>query len=522
MRSTATFLVLALAGTTMIADANSVTVGGGVVRGVVDRGVRVFKGIPYAAPPVGALRWRPPQKAVAWRGVRDASAFGAECPQTQYGAGSVYMRPLQKQSEDCLFLNVWTAAARGDRRPVLVWIHGGALTRGSGISDTRDGVPLAKKAVVLVTINYRLGALGYLAHPDLTAESANHSSGNYGVLDQIAALVWVRNNIAAFGGDPAQVTIAGESAGSWAVNTLVASPLARGLFVRAIGESGGRFGRTPFLAEDRTGAASAETVGAALAKSVGARSLEALRALPSEKLLDVAGFRTQENVDGWVLPAEIRTIFVEKKQTIVPVIVGSNANEMTSFVTAGMLPTTLDDYKKRIAQQYGELAGDFEAAYGPVHTDADAADALLGAARDATFSLHMRTWARLTSAAGSRAYLYSFSHVPPHPRAAELKAFHASEIPYVFDVVPSKDPREAGFAYTDIDRQLADAMSTYWVNFVKTGNPNGPALPLWEPYDADREPFLEFADTPRAGQHLLKAQLDFLEHSQARTPDRQD
>jgi para-nitrobenzyl esterase len=337
----------------------------------------------------------------------------------------------------------------------MVWVHGGALTRGSGISDTRDGVPLATKGVVLVTLNYRLGPLGYLAHPALTAESPKHASGNYGVLDQIAALRWVQNNVAAFGGDPAQVTVAGESAGSWSVNTLVASPLAKGLFVRAIGESGGRFGTTPALAEDRGGGRPAEAIGLAFAKAAGAESLAALRALPVAKLLEVPGFRTQENVDGWVLPDEIRTIFARKQHNNVPVIVGSNANEMTSFVAPSTLPATFDDFKKRIAQQYGALASDFEIAYG-VKGEADVADALLGAARDTTFSLHMRTWARETTAAGSKAYLYYFTHVPPHPRAQQLRAFHAAEIPYVFNVVPSADPREAGFAYTDADRKLAD------------------------------------------------------------------
>jgi para-nitrobenzyl esterase len=512
----------ALAVVTMTAATDRVTVESGALRGKVDRDVRIFKGIPYAAPPVGEHRWRAPRPVIAWQGVRDASSFGAECPQTEYGDGSVYIRPLQPQSEDCLFLNVWTTAARGDTQPVLVWIHGGALTRGSGISDTRDGVPLAKKGIVLVTLNYRLGALGYLAHTELTSESPEHSSGNYGTLDQIAALEWVHRNIAAFGGDASRVTIGGESAGAWAVNTLVASPLAKGLFIRAIAESGGRFSRTPLLTEDRNGLPSAETIGAAFAATVSADSVRALRALPVERLLDVPGFRTQENVDGWVLPGEIRTIFAQQHQNVVPTIVGSNANEMTSFGGPGTLPTTVDEYRKRIAQQYGALADDFDAAYGPVKSDADIADALLGAARDTTFSLHMRSWARFTAAAGAKAFLYSFSHVPPHPRRAELKAFHASEIPYVFDVVPSRDPREAGFAYTDVDRRLAASMSTAWVNFVKTGDPNGPGLPAWKPYDEDNEPYMDFGDVPRPGNHLLKRQLDFLERFQARTRDRED
>jgi para-nitrobenzyl esterase len=509
-------LAAALVGLSMATFAASdiVKVDGGAVSGTTDRGVRVFKGIPYAAPPVGPLRWKPPQAVVVWNGVRDASTFGAECPQTQYPAGSVYIRPIQKQSEDCLFLNVWTTARAAQNMPVLVWIHGGALTKGSSISDTRDGVPLAKKGVVLVSINYRLGPLGYLAHPELTAESPQHSSGNYGVLDQIAALQWVRRNIAGFGGDPARVTIAGESAGSWSVNTLLASPLAKGLFVRAIGESGGRFDRTPQLKIDRAGSPSAERVGLAFAKAVGADSLAALRAVPASTLIEVASFRTQENVDGWVLPDEIRTIFAQKKQNNVPVIVGSNANEMTSLAGAAALPATLEDLRKRIAAQYGARAAEFEKAYG-VASDADAPAAMLNSLRDTVFSLHMRTWARHTVDAGSAAYLYFFSHVPPSPRAKELKAFHAGEIPYVFDLVPSSDPREAGFAYTDVDRRLADAMSSYWINFVRTGDPNGPGLPVWPRYDRIDEPYLEFGDSITTGTHLLKRELDFHEAGQA-------
>jgi para-nitrobenzyl esterase len=493
-----------------------VTIEGGHISGVVDRGVRVFKGIPYAAAPVGDLRWKPPQPVRPWSGTRDASQYGAECPQTQYPAGSVYIRPLPPQSEDCLFLNVWTAAGAGERRPVFVWIHGGALTKGSSISDTRDGVPLAQKGVVLVSLNYRLGPLGYLAHPELTAESPQKSSGNYGVLDQIAALRWVQKNITAFGGDPGRVTIGGESAGSWSVNTLVASPLANGLFIRAIGQSGGRFSRTPHLTEDRGSQQSAEGVGIAYAKALGARSLAALRAIPADTLIRQA-VRTQENVDGWVLPAEIRAIFAEKTHNSVPVIVGSTADEMTSLGGAGNAPKTLEEFRGRLTQQYGELAGDFEKAYG-VTSDADIARALMAVGRDTTFSSHMRSWARMTTAAGARAFLYYFTHTPPHPRAAELKAFHASEIPYVFNVVPSTDPREAGYAYTDTDRRLADAMSNYWVNFITTGDPNGTGLPEWPAYSLDTEPYLEFGPSIRAGKHLLKRELDFLDRALTRRP----
>src|SRR5437870_7272066 len=267
----------------------------------------------------------------------------------------MYYSPPQKQSEDCLYLNVWTAARASDKRPVMVWIHGGALTRGSGVNGVYCGNALAKKGVVLVTINYRLGPLGYLAHPELTSESPQHASGNYGVLDQIAALKWVQKNIAAFGGDPHRVTIFGESAGSWSVNILVASPLAKGLFHRAIGESGGIFNWRAYLKEDRDRVQSAEKVGAAFAKAAGADSIKALRALPAEKIVAIFNddpegrkFRTQPNVDGWVLPDEVRNIFAQGKHNDVPVIVGSNANEMTTLTAPALVPKTMEDYRKHV------------------------------------------------------------------------------------------------------------------------------------------------------------------------------
>jgi len=480
---------------------------GGAVSGTTTAGVRVFKGIPYAAPPVGDLRWRPPQALEPWSGVRDGSQYGAECPQTQYPNGSVYTRPMRPLSEDCLFLNIWTTAKAGDKRPVFVWIHGGALTRGSSMSDVRDGVPFAKKGPVLVSINYRLGPLGYLAHPELTAESNRRSSGNYGVLDQLAALAWVQRNIAAFGGDPARITIGGESAGSWSVNTLVATPLARGLFIRAIGESGGRFGPGYALQD-------AENAGVAFAKAAGASSLKELRAVPAEKLVALPAFRTSEVVDGWVLPEETMKIFAAKKQNIVPVIVGQNREEMTSLGGTNGLPMTLDGYRRLNGVRDAEMTKAFNEAYR-VKSETDG-EALLAIGRDTIFSQHMRTWARLTTDAGAKAYLYLFSHAAPGPRKQELRAFHASELPYVFNVLTGADPREAGYAYTDVDRRLADQMSSYWVNFVTTGDPNGKGLPVWAPYDRNAEPFLEFGDTISSGTHLFKEQLDFLDKVQAR------
>jgi para-nitrobenzyl esterase len=508
----------------LVAADDTVKVDSGLVSGISTNGVRTFRGIPYAAPPIGDLRWRPPQPVAPWTGVRDGSEYGPECPQTQYPNGSVYVRPMRPLSEDCLSLNVWTPVKAGDRQrlPVLVWIHGGALTRGSGTSDVRDGAALASKGVVVVSLNYRLGVLGYLAHRELTAEPplnatpadlSNRTSGNYGVLDQIAALRWVQRNIAAFAGDRGRVTIGGESAGSWSVNTLLATPVSTGLFHRAIGESGGRFGRGAYLKIDKDGVASAETVGATFLKAAGADSMAALRQMPVEKLLAVPGFRTQETIDGLVLPYEIRDVFREKLQHKVPVLVGSNADEMTTLGGGTNVPKTIDELRKRVATQYGDLAAEFERAYD-VKSEADIARALLAAGRDTTFSWHMRTWARHTVTAGQRAYLYLFSHVPPGPRASELRAFHASEIPYVFNVLGIGDPREAGFVYTDTDRRLADQMSSYWANFITRGDPNGPGLPKWPAFALKTEPHIEFGDTIRTGTELFKVQLDFQDKAQ--------
>src|SRR5215831_14495640 len=353
-------LVFAFSGLALTAN-DTVRVEGGLISGSVVDGVRSYKGIPFAAPPVGELRWKAPQPVAAWEGVRECNDFGPDCPQAPYPQSSLYYSAPRKQSEDCLYLNVWTTAKAGEKRTVMVWIHGGALTRGSGATRSYDGTALAKKGVVLVTVNYRLGPLGYLAHPELTAESPNRSSGNYGALDQIAALKWVQKNIAAFGGDPGLVTIFGESAGSWSVNALVATPLARGLFQHAIGESGGTFGPMTYLKQDRNALPSAEKVGAAFAKALGADSIAALRGVSSEKIIDVFNndpegkkFRTGPNVDGWVFPDEIRNIFAQGKQNDVPVIVGSNANEMSTLTTPAIVPKTLEDYRKRVAQQYGD------------------------------------------------------------------------------------------------------------------------------------------------------------------------
>ncbi len=498
---------------------STVKIDSGSLSGTATDGVRSFKGIPYAASTAGGNRWKPPQPVSAWSGVRAASEFGPDCPQAPYPQGSLYYSKPRPQSEDCLSLNVWTAAPAGAKRPVLVWIHGGALTRGSGATPTYDGTTFAKKGVVLVTINYRLGPLGYLAHPALTAESAQHSSGNYGVLDQIAALKWVQRNIAAFGGDPKRVTIFGESAGSWSVNALVASPLAKGLFHRAIGESGGSFGPMMALREDKKNLSAAENVGIAFGKAAGAESLQALRALSAEKIIatfntDPEGskFRSAANVDGWVFPDEIRGIFAKGKQNDVPVIVGSNANEMTTLTVPATIPKTMAQYRNRLTPLFGEALGEFDTLY-PVKSDADVPQAYLSTMRDVSFTLPMRTWARMTATGKAKAYLYWFSHVPPNPQSKYLGAYHAGEIAYVFH---NLNPQNT--LLQEADHTLAETMMSYWINFATTGNPNGKGLPEWKAYEQKMEPYLEFGAPVQLRHHLLKEQLDFLEALQKRRP----
>ena len=503
-RSIIVVIALVLAGSYFaVAAPDTVRVDSGQVSGVAADGVRVFKGLPFAAPPVGDLRWKAPQPVVAWEGVRAADTFGRQCMQEPYPAGSPYARPPAPASEDCLYLNVWTAAGAGARRPVMVWIHGGAWTRGSGSVDAYDGTALAKKGVVVVTTNYRLGPFGFLAHPELTAESPQHASGNYAILDHVAALKWVQKNIAAFGGDPGRVTIFGESAGSWSVNVVQATPLAKGLFHRAVGESGGQFARTASLTE-------AERAGAAFAKAAGADSLKALRGVAAEKLLAIQSFRTGINVDGFALPDTVRNIFAQKKQSDVPVLIGSNANEWTTLSNPAQFPKTMEEYRKRVEAQYGAAVKDYDAVY-PAKTGADIAGALLGAGRDTTFTLEMRTWARMVAAGGQNAYLYQFTHVPPSPNAKTWGAYHASEIPYVFQTL-----RNRPWPFTDVDFKLSDQMSSYWANFATTGDPNGKGLPKWTSYDVSAEPYIELGDTVQMKSHLLKAQLDFLEQLQQR------
>jgi len=492
--------------------------------------IRVYRGIPYAAPPVGDLRWRAPQPPAAWQGVRDATKFGPTCWQTPYPpAAAIFQNEISSLSEDCLHLNVWTPAkAATDRLPVMVWIHGGAWSRGASTTPSYDGENFAKKGVVLVSINYRLGVLGFLAHPELSAESEHHSSGNYGLLDAVAALRWVKKNIAAFGGDPNRVTIFGESAGSWSVSGLMASPLAKGLFDRAIGESGGLFGllQTKEKAEkegERIAALLAQTAGGTIpalgpqtspasgsaasssavpVQPTGKDLIKALRAKSAEELIKGNPENIRANADGWFLPQDIFTTYSQGKQNDVPLLVGSNADEGSIFTPPpGTLTTEL--FVGGVRQRFGAMADQFLKIY-PAGSDDEIRASFAASLRDQTFGWEMRTWARMQLKTGHHAvYRYYFSRRPPGRQSARLRAFHAAEIPYVFGNF------EWPFPWEDADHKLSETMSSYWVNFAATGNPNGKGLPEWPAFDPGKDNSFELGDKIAVREQINKAGLDF-------------
>jgi para-nitrobenzyl esterase len=503
MLTTRTIVVLAAMLPLSAAVFEPVHTENGLITGVAGSNpeVRVFKGIPFAMPPVGDNRWRAPRSAAKWDGVRAADKFSPNCEQRAANGGAFPPnggdRSATQMSEDCLYLNVYTAAKSSkDKLPVMVWIHGGAFTSGSGA--IYEGEELARKGVVVVTVNYRLGVFGFFAHPDLTKESDRNSSGNYALLDQVSALEWVQKNIAAFGGDPKRVTIFGESAGSWSVNYLVASPLAHGLFQRAIGESGAEFAPARKLAE-------AEQAGVKFAESVHADSLSALRAKPAEELMKAGGFQAAANVDGWFLPEDVYTIFSKGKQNDVPVLIGSNADEGTLFTPAAVTGQSFRDQAKK----FGPDADAFLKLY-PFNSDAEARSAQAAGMRDQVFGWEMRTWARLQTKTGkSKAYVYFLSHVPPGPNSARMGAQHGAEIAYAFNWVNGKNNSQT--PWQDVDRQLAETISSYWVNFATTGDPNGKGLPKWPAYRTKDDQVMGFNDKVELEPLPHKAALDFLD-----------
>jgi len=471
----------------------------GVLAGTASSGqpaVRVFKGIPFAAPPIGENRWRAPQPAAKWEGVRQADSFGAPCiagapAQGRGGRGGAAAAPPAQaaparepaRSEDCLYANVWTSARNAnDRRPVMVWIYGGGFTGGSGGMAWYDGENLAANGPVIVTFNYRLGSLGFFAHPDLAKESGRNASGNYGMMDAIAMLQWVKRNISAFGGDPNNVTIAGESAGAIMIGALVGSPQAKGLFHRAIAESGGWMGLT--MAKMATSAQAQEN-GAKAVAALGVKTIAELRAKPLAELtgLNSAGLV----VDGYIIPEDLSLTFMNGKQNAVDVLTGSNKDEAnfgicgpaSGLVGRGGGPggMTLDAFKANAQRKFGEGAAEYVKLYG-VTSDADAQQAAhVACAEEITWN--MRQWAAAQSKMGKKAYTYFFTHIPtlngkPSPQGAT----HTAEISYAFNN-PKGQPTQT---WDDVDTKLADTMSSYWVNFITKGDPNGPGLPNWPQY----------------------------------------
>jgi len=467
--------VAALCAITLVAapaQAMPVKVDGGRMEGQGADGLTVYKGVPFAEPPVGELRWRAPRPVKAWSGVRQATTFAPACMQTGVSMPGETPPVI---SEDCLYLNVWTPAkVAGERLPVLVWIPGGGFSSGSASMPLYWGDRLAKEGAVVVTVGYRVGPLGFLAHPELTAESPQRSSGNFGLEDQIAALRWVQRNIAAFGGDPGRVTIAGQSAGAISVSILMASPLARGLFHRAIGQSGGLF--EPLQLAPSYQLPNAEREGVAYATSVGARSLAELRRLPASALLQgKTELISHPVIEPHVLPASPYGVFAAGRQHDVPILIGSNADEARSLtvLTEVKAATFADD----IARRWGPLPPEIIAAY-PNATDEEARKARAAFERDLRFGWDMWAWARLQSATGkSRVYYYRFGHEPPFPSGSPYEgwgAAHFAELWYMFDHLDQEH-----WPWRASDRALARAMTSYWINFVRSGDPNGPGLPAW-------------------------------------------
>jgi para-nitrobenzyl esterase len=469
-----------------VASAATVRTEGGSLRGAEHAGIAAYEGVPYAAPPLGPLRWREPQPVQPWQGVRDATAFAPAC--LQLGV-SMPGEPPPRTSEDCLHLNVWTPARRG-KTPlaVMVFIPGGGYQNGATSLPLYWGDRLARRGVVVVTLAYRLGPLGYLAHPELTAESSHHASGDYGLMDQAAALAWVKRNIAAFGGDPARVTVFGQSAGAMSVSQLMVSPLARGLFQRAIGESGGLF--EPLMLAPQYSLPQAAKDGVAYMRSVGAASLAELRALPGEALLQgQANGVSHPVVDGYALPRAPYDAFVAGEQAKIPVLVGWNAEEARSLSdTSGAKAAT---FTADIRRAFGPLPAALIDAY-PHADDAQARQSRADFERDLRFAWDNWAWARLQARAGQPTYAYRFEQKPPFPAGsvrAGWGASHFAELWYVFDHL-GQEP----WAWTAGDRRLADTMASYWVNFARTGDPNGPGLPTWPRLQGDDGPVQRLAD----------------------------
>lgn len=472
----------------------------GVVSGQGEKGVAVFKGIPYAEPPVGAARWTPPRPLPRWSGVRDASAFGPACVQNKSGPWNIYANDPRAMSEDCLTLNIWAPAA-ARKAPVMVWIHGGSLSGGFSHEAIYDGAAFAARGVIVVSINYRLGVLGYLAHPGLSAESPLGISGNYGLQDQIEALRWVQRNIEAFGGDPSNVTIAGESAGGLSVMYLMAAPPARGLFARAIAQSAYMIS-TPELKQARFGAPSAEGLGLTLSTKLQAPDVAALRAMDPVALTRAAaaaGYPPFGVVDGQILPRQLVEVFDRGEQAPVPILAGFNSGEIRSLrMLAPPTPALATTYEATIRERYGDLAD----AYLALYPSRDMDSSILASTRDGLYGWTAERLVRKQAALGAPSFYYIFDHGYPAADDAGLHAFHASELPYVFGTLTRTPPFWPKPPQTPAERGLSEAMIDYWASFVRTGQPQAAHGPAWPAFGTGGV-FMAFQEVPRVSANLF-------------------
>jgi para-nitrobenzyl esterase len=478
-----------LAGQSFAQQPAPVKVAEGMVQGTIEEGLTVYKGIPFAAPPVGELRWKAPQSAAKWEGVKQATQFG---PAPMQGGN-----PPSGKSEDCLYLNIWTPAKSAkDKIPVMVYIYGGGFAGGYTSDPWISGEKLATKGVVLVTVAYRVNQFGFLAHPELSAENPNHVSGNYGILDQIAGLQWIQKNIAAFGGNPNKVIIFGESAGAISVSMLCASPLAKGLFSGAISQSGGSFGptrSTTFPGENMKTLKQAEESGKTYVQKAGVSSIADLRKIEAEKL--PSGFGMPGGwpiVDGYVIPDDQHKLYEVGKYNDVPVLIGYNSDEGASF-SREKKP---EEFIAGVKARYGKFADDLIKAYPPGETTVQktARDLM----RDAAFGWQTWSWARLQSQTGkSKVFLYYFDQHPDYPKDSPRYGYgspHAQDVSYVFQHLNPTDPQ-----LTKADFDLSEAMATYWTNFAKYGDPNGKGVPAWPAFSDKNPDVMYLGSTPHVG-----------------------
>lgn len=462
----------------------------GLLLGSINRSINisVFKGIPFAAPPVGNLRWAAPEPVEKWQGVRRAKEYGASSIQTLPEKGSFYQKEFLPKphvyDEDCLYLNVWAPeATNNEQLPVLVWFYPGGFVWGSGSDDSIDGTALAKKGVVVVTINYRVGVLGFMVHPELTQESPNHTSGNYGLLDQIAALKWVQRNIGQFGGDKSNVTVSGLSAGAISAHLLSSSPRAKGLFHKIIAQSG-----SVFAMKGHATLENSEAAGIRYANSLGVTSINQLRKLSPEELM-AKPYKAWPVVDGWLLPESVSSAYEKGQQIDVPMLIGGTSEEAATISRDVIKLDTFEFWAKSL---FGDYTEEYLKLY-PANTDGQAWHNFVSAK---TESIHwaMRKWAHQQNKSGTEPiYLYSFSKAPPGEFSSQHGAYHMGDLVYAFDNLDTVDR-----PWTKEDRELAELMSSAWVNFAKTGNPNGGGLPLWPAYSSKDDVIMVFDSKTQA------------------------